>query len=142
MPPRLRFADRFAARAGWREHLEEENPKRGLHSEQTLTTIGALLGPLQSSGWELFFEHALKFTKVFHLGCFSMCSASKKQWSKCGKEWCFKAHAASLIHLDPLSLVLLSQKRFFIHFRPYLSAIRVCMEKCNAPMCWQQHGGA
>ena len=54
-----------------------------------------------------------------------MRSAAKKECSKCGKEWCFKAHAASLIPLDPLPLVLLSQKRVFIHLRPYLSAILV-----------------
>ena len=58
-----------------------------------------------------------------------MRSAAKKECSKCGKEWCFKAHAASLIPLDPLPLVLLSQKRVFIHLRPYLSAIRVSVLK-------------
>ena len=127
IPPRLRLADRFPASARWGEHLEEEYPECGRHAEQALAAVGSLPGPLQRAGGELFFEHVLEFAEVLHLRRFPMRSASEKQWSKCGKEWCFQAHAASVIRFLPLPLNLISRNPLFIHFPPCLRAIRVCL---------------
>ena len=116
VPPRLRFAHSLATSRHRREHLKQEDPKRGVHAKNTFPAVGSLRSWGEHPCRDSRTEHTLEFTEMLnHRGRFAMGSATEKKGSKRSEKWRSHTHVRPSIRLDLPSL------HFFLqipHFHP------------------------